>query len=129
MSGRSKWIRNYRPSNTKVTAADNNVVAASGKGELAVRFHLPNGKSRHDTLKVLHVPALGTTNLLSVKQTVKGGRYMTFNEMGCELRNRFGALMAMGDLDEDGMYNLKMTPTEVLTHRKTEMAMNAVDID
>ena len=37
--------------------------------------------------------------------------------------------MAMGDLDEDGMYNLKMTPEEVANESETEFAMSAIGID
>lgn len=49
--------------------------------------------------------------------------------MGCELRNRFGVLSALGDLDDDSMYNLKMTATSIPTKRNYEVARTAIGIN
>ena len=92
ISGRRKWISNYTKNRTKVTVADNNVIIAKGKGKLRVQFKLRDGSKRTEQIDVLHVPALGNTNLFSVKDAVKGGHKMVFTEYGCEIRNRFDVL-------------------------------------
>ena len=70
MTGNGQLLTNYKRDRTKIQIADNQLITASGMGQLSVRFHLPNHTSRKETLNVLHVPSLGKKNLLSVKQMV-----------------------------------------------------------
>ena len=106
MSGSCRHMFQYRSDCTPIQIADNNVIHAAGKGKLRVRFKLPGGSSRNKTIDVLHVPALGKTNLWSVKKGTKGGQKMIFNESRVELRNRYDVLTAIGEVDDENMYKL-----------------------
>jgi hypothetical protein len=119
MSGRRKWMSEYSQDKTKITVADNNVIMAKGKGKLTMQFKLRDGSRRTEQIEVLHVPALGKTNLFSVKDAVKGGHKMVFTEYGCEIKNSFDVLTAEGDLGEDGMYNLNVKALPPASARQT----------
>lgn len=90
-------------------------------------FQLPHGQTHEETLEVLHVPALGNNNLLSIKQLLKGGRRMIFNETSCDLRNRSGSLIAIGSLDNSGIHNLELVPSESRRLLQS-LSMRAVDL-
>ena len=129
MTGNRTGIVEYQKQKTSVSIVNNEVIFSEGKGKLPVSFELPDGSVRPGTLDELHVPDVKGTNLFSVKQAVKGGKRMTFAETGCELRNRFGALEAVGDLSESGTFNLRM-----LNHRQdfedqNHAAASAITLD
>lgn len=46
MTGNGQLLTNYKRDRTKIQIADNQLITASGMGQLAVRFHLPNHTSR-----------------------------------------------------------------------------------
>jgi hypothetical protein len=95
------------------------MITAKGKGKLRVQFKLRDASKRTEQIDVLHVRALGNTNLFSVKDAVKVGHKMVFTEYGCEIRNRFDVLTGEGELGGDDMYNFNLKAISPASAKRT----------
>jgi hypothetical protein len=120
MSSDSSNATNYHK-HTKglVQVADDRVVPVSGQLRKRVTFLLENDQTRTEELELLHVPDMGRMSLMSVAESVRGGRGMLFDESGCYLYSDAShdalqallshkQLLAIGDLHPPGLYAMRI---------------------
>jgi transposase InsO family protein len=115
LSARDSFL-SYSPTNIPISmAAEGSQMQAKGKGLAALdSIGIPSRTS-----PALHVPALGSLNLLSVSHAVCGDRHMIFDENGCELRSSNGITEASGHLSNDGLYVMDPGPRRRVNLRST----------
>lgn len=93
---------NVKPTSGNVTVANSSKMAVECSGEVHLK-HMENDL----TLKnVLFVPDL-CTNLVSVSQMIKNGNRVIFGQERCEIKNKFGEIIATASLVDD-MYKLDL---------------------
>jgi hypothetical protein len=66
-----------------VQVADDRDVSVSGQLRTRVTFLLGNDQTRTEDLELLPVSGMGRVSLMSVAETVRSGRGMLFDELGC----------------------------------------------
>lgn len=101
----SDWIFNEKKSTiSEILAANDTRMKVESCGTVKLYADINGTPNPIEVRDVLCVPNL-TANLLSVSQLTKNNNYVDFNANGCNIKNKFGKLMATANL-VDGLYRL-----------------------
>ena len=93
-------------SKEKVTLGDGTSLDVAGEGTVEMHMLLSDGSKRGCALKkVLYVPALAY-NLVSISRAAEAGKFVCFNDSGCEFLNEASETIALG-VRQGSLYYLK----------------------
>ena len=79
----------------EVTLGDGNALEATGQGNVSLEMRLSAGKTKRCVLRnVLYVPKLAY-NLLSVTKASEAGKVVKFDNVGCQIVNKYNKTIAV----------------------------------
>jgi hypothetical protein len=111
-------FQKFVPSPSAVYLGDGQLLQAHGRGTVRLLLALPDGTENPVIAEnVLFVPALNT-NLLSVKQLVRRGYNVGFQDSQAQVRRKDSSVLALGYL-RDSLYELGVA--QLSTHGSKEV--------